>query len=77
MLCELAKAEGMKENLVEMRLNGKTVEKLSNDFIRKPPDTGVWEGTYACPVEKENLEFREALGRKYLDWVEDDEDNAR
>jgi len=67
MLLELSKNEGM-ANMQEIRLNGKAVEKLTNDFIKSLPQSGTFEGTYVCPPEKENFAFRESLGAKYLDW---------
>jgi len=54
--------------MVDIKMNGKAVEKLSPDFIKRIPEIGIFEGTYFCPPEKENLEFRESMGRKYLDW---------
>jgi hypothetical protein len=67
MLCELAKQEGM-ANMQAIKLDGKPVEKLTPDFVRRVPETGIFEATYFCPPEKENADFREATGRKYLDW---------
>jgi len=54
-----------------IKLNGKPMEKMSKEFTRKPPDSGVIELTYACPPEKEDKAFRVSLGVKYLDWPED------
>ena len=71
MLCELARKEGLATNMINIKLNGKPMEKLTPDFIRKLPDAGVFEGTYFCPPEKEDQEFRKSLGVKYLDWQED------
>ena len=69
MLCELSQKEGI-TNMTEIKIGGKVVEKLAPEFIRKVPETGIFEGTYFCPPEKELLDFREALGRKYLDWAD-------
>jgi len=51
-------------------MGGKAVEKLTPEFIKRVPETGIFEGTYFCPPDKEMLDFREALGRKYLDWAD-------
>ena len=59
--------------MINIKLNGKAQEKLTAEFIKKLPETGIFEGTYHCPPEKEDHEFRKALGVKYLDWNEDDE----
>jgi hypothetical protein len=69
MLCELAIKEGL-ANMAEIKMNGKAVEKLTPEFVKRVPETGVFEGTYFCPPEKEILEYREAMGRKYLDWAD-------
>lgn len=69
MLCELAKTEGLL-NMTEIKMNQKPIEKLTLDFIRKVPETGIFEGTYFCIPDKENLDFRESMGRKYLDWTD-------
>jgi hypothetical protein len=68
MLCDLARTEGI-ANMTEIKIDGKAVEKLAPDFIKKIPEKGSFEGTYFCPPDKENSEFRESLGRKYLDWA--------
>lgn len=69
MLCEIAKTEGL-ANMTNIKISSKAVEKLTLDFVRKVPETGIFEGIYFCPPDKENLDFRESLGRKYLDWRE-------
>jgi hypothetical protein len=56
--------------MTEIKMGGKAVEKLTPEFIKRVPETGIFEGTYFCPPEKEILDFREALGRKYLDWAD-------
>lgn len=53
MLCELAMKEGA-AFMTPIKLNGKPMEKMTKEFARKPPDTGVIELTYACPPEKED-----------------------
>lgn len=70
MLCDMAKNEGI-ANMTEIKIDGKSVDKLPPEFMKKIPDQGIFEGTYFCPPEKENLDFREVLGRKYLDWAEE------
>jgi hypothetical protein len=69
MLCELANKEGL-AFMTDIKLGGKPVEKLTVDFVKRVPETGVFECTYCCPSEKESAEFREATGRKYLDWTD-------
>lgn len=67
MLLELSKVEGIL-NIQDIKINGSTVEKISNDFMKNTPSKGVFEGTYLCEKEKEDFELREALGTKYLGW---------
>ena len=66
-LLELTKCEGI-GNMQEIKVNNKAVEKVSNEFIKSLPTSGMFEGTYLCPPEKEDFAFRESLGAKYLDW---------
>ena len=70
MLCEICVKEGI-AFMENIKVNGKAMEKMTRDFARKPPDTGVFEGTLAVPPEKEDQAFRISLGVKYLDWPED------
>ena len=58
-------------NMTNIKLNNKGIEKMTRDFARKPPDNGNFELSYNCPPEKEDQEFRIAIGIKYLDWPED------
>ena len=52
-LSELACKEGL--NFMEnIKVNGKLMDKMTRDFARKPPETGIFEATYACPTEKED-----------------------
>uniref|UniRef100_A0A7S3CSU1 Uncharacterized protein n=1 Tax=Strombidium rassoulzadegani TaxID=1082188 RepID=A0A7S3CSU1_9SPIT len=67
MLLELSKTEGW-ANWQEVKMNGKTIEALSADFLASLPDSGTFEGTYICPPEKEKQESRVKIGVKYLDW---------
>lgn len=69
MLCEIANKEGL-AFMTDIKMGGKTVEKLTADFAKRVPETGIFEGTYCCTEEKENKDFREAIGRKYLDWTD-------
>jgi len=55
MLGELAYKEGV-TNMTEIKLNGRPVEKLTQDFVRKMPEVGMVELTYYCELEKENRE---------------------
>lgn len=57
MLCELAKAEGF-GHMTDITYLGKPMDKLNNDFVRKIPETGIFEGTYFCEPDKENKAFR-------------------
>ena len=41
-----------------IKVNGKLMDKMTRDFARKPPETGIFEATYACPSEKEDQAFR-------------------
>lgn len=68
LLCELCKAEGW-PLMTEIKLGGKTVEKLTPDIIKTLPDTGMFECKYLCPEEKVKQEVREKLGAKFLDWM--------
>ena len=54
--------------MTEMKYQGKPMEKLTGDFIRKMPEFGQFECTYFCEAEKESQETRLGLGAKYLDW---------
>lgn len=67
MLCELAKGEGW-ANWREVKIDGKPRESLNNDYIMNLPTTGTFEGTFACPPEKEKHDLRMKQGVKYLDW---------
>ena len=67
MLCELAVKEGI-GNISELKYQGKAMEKLTGDFIRKMPEVGQFECTYFCEPDKESKEYRLATGAKYLDW---------
>lgn len=69
MLCELANKEGL-AFMTEIKLAGKPVDKLTVDFVKRVPEAGMFEAKYECPSEKESQEFREAMGRKYLDWTD-------
>ena len=53
MLCEICVKEGI-AFMENIKVNGKAMEKMTRDFARKPPDTGVFEGTLAVPPEKED-----------------------
>ena len=44
MLCELARKEGLATNMTNIKFNGKAMEKLTADFIKKLPDVGIFEG---------------------------------
>lgn len=57
MLCELGKQEGL-ANFIEVKLQGKVVEKMTNEVIKGLPDSGMFECTYECPVEKEKPDAR-------------------
>ena len=67
MLCELAVKEGI-GNMSDLKLQGKPMEKLTGEFMRKMPEVGQFECQYFCEADKENKEFRLAIGAKYLDW---------
>lgn len=69
MLCELCLKEGL-ALMENIKLNGKPMEKMTREFARRPPESGIFEVTYACPPGKEDNAFRVATGVKYLDWPE-------
>ena len=52
-LCELTMKEGV-NNMTNIKLNNKGIEKMTRDFARKPPDNGNFELSYNCPPEKED-----------------------
>ena len=54
-----------------VKVNNKPMEKMTREFARKPPETGIFECTLAVPTEKEDQAFRISVGTKYLDWPED------
>ena len=53
MLCEICVKEGV-NFMTNIKVNGKAMEKMTRDFARKPPDTGIIELTLAVPPEKED-----------------------
>ena len=53
MLCEITVKEGV-NFMTNIKINGKPMEKMTRDFARKPPDSGVIELTLAVPPEKED-----------------------
>lgn len=67
-LIELCKAEGW-VMMTEVKLNGKTIDKMTPDIARTLPETGKFECKYICPPEKVKKEVREKLGAKFLDWT--------
>ena len=42
--------------MTEIKMNGRPMEKLTQDFVRKMPEVGIVELTYYCELEKENRE---------------------
>lgn len=69
LLCELCRAEGW-ALMTEIKLVGKSVDKLTPEIIKTLPDTGMFECKYLCPEDKVKLDAREKLGAKFLDWIE-------
>lgn len=67
MLLELCKAEGW-GNMTAIKVNGKSQDTITLDFLLNLPTIGTFEGTYACPENKVKNEIREKIGQKYLDW---------
>ena len=67
MLFELCKGEGW-ANMKDVKLNGKPVDAVNSEFVQNLPPTGIFEGTYICPPEKEREELRMKLGVKFLNW---------
>ena len=68
LLCELCKAEGW-ALMTEIKLNGKSIEKLTPDIIKSLPDTGMFDCKYMCPEDKVKKDVRDKLGAKFLDWI--------
>lgn len=68
LLCELCKAEGW-ALMTEIKLNGKSIEKLTPDIIKSLPDTGMFDCKYMCPEDKVKKDARDKLGAKFLDWI--------
>jgi hypothetical protein len=68
LLCELCRAEGW-ALMTEIKLVGKSVDKLTPEIIKTLPDTGMFECKYLCPEDKVKLDAREKLGAKFLDWI--------
>lgn len=68
MLIDLCKGEGW-ANMKDIKVNGKSVEKLDGDFAANMPEKGTFEGTYLCPPEKVKEELRKKIGTKYLSWA--------
>jgi hypothetical protein len=55
--------------MTEIKLVGKSVDKLTPEIIKTLPDTGMFECKYLCPEDKVKLDAREKLGAKFLDWI--------
>lgn len=66
MLMELSRSEGW-GHWQDAKLNGKPAT-VNAEFSQTLPATGVFEGSYVCPTEKEKHEVRMKLGIKYLGW---------
>jgi len=68
MLLDLCKGEGW-ANMTDIKVNGKSMEKIDGDFAANIPEKGTFEGTYVCKPEKIKEDLRKKLGVKYLIWV--------
>lgn len=67
MLCELARSEGW-TFMTGLKINGKLVEKPSNEVIKQITESSSFFCSYQCPPEKEKQEVREKIGQKFLEW---------
>ena len=52
-LCEICVKEGI-AFMENVKVNNKPMEKMTREFARKPPETGIFECTLAVPTEKED-----------------------
>ncbi len=54
--------------MTEIKLQGKPIEKLTNEVIKGLPEVGMFQCEYNCAAEKVKLDVRRAMGVKYYEW---------